>query len=405
MAVNSGISIKGVKQKNQSLILKLIATHPGMSRIDLAKATHLTKMTVSNIVSDLIAHNIIQEDETFCSAPQPSNGRTPTPLKLSSKAPKAIGVLIKRGLLQIILGDLAGNVLDSITVRPSTPLDAPELLSIILNGIDTLRSRNSVQLLGIGISSIGPLDVQRGMILNPPNFYDIHDYPIVDAVHQHTQLPTFLINDGNAGALSEKMYGIGKSIPNFLYVYIKHGIGSGLVLHGELYNGDRGQSGELGHSTINFAGPQCPCGNIGCLEMYANITNVRNFIRQQLSLYPDSHIQDPSVLSLVDIIDLANQNDSLAVSALNEYCNYLSHGILNVLNTLDISCVIMDYESNTPGTILEDLILRKIQPRIGPERFHSLQILRSQFRGHAPLIGSLALIADNVFHETLDIFA
>lgn len=78
------------------------------------------------------------------------------------------------------------------------------------------------------------------------------------------------------------MYGIGKDIPNFLYVHLKYGIGSGLVLHEELYNGNSGQSGELGHSTINFVGPQCPCGNVGCLEMYANIENVRNYIQQQL---------------------------------------------------------------------------------------------------------------------------
>ena len=405
MAANSGISIKGLKQKNLSLILKLIAVHPGVSRIDLAKTTHLTKMTVSNIVSDLLDHGIIYEDETSAGFGQPSNGRTPTPLRLSPQAPKAIGVLIKRGILRIVLGDLSGNVLDDITVRPTSALTSDELLAIILNGIDQLISRNNSRILGIGISSIGPLDVQTGVLLNPPNFYEIQNFPVVEQVRHHTHLPTFLINDGNAGALGEKMYGIGKTIPNFLYVYLKHGIGSGLVLHGELYNGDRGQSGELGHSTINFAGPQCPCGNVGCLEMYANIRNVRNFIRQQHSLYPNTHIQDPSQLSLVEIIDLANQNDALAVSALNEYCNYLSHAILNVLNTLDLSCVIVDYESNVKGTVLENLILRKIQPRINSERFQSLHILRSQFHGHAPLIGALALVADNVFHERLDILS
>lgn len=136
--------------------------------------------------------------------------------------------------------------------------------------------------------------------------------------------------------------------------------------------------------------------------MYANITNVRNYIQQQLPLYPNTLITDPLDVSLVNIIDLANQNDLLAVSALNEYCNYLSHAILNVLNILDISYLIMDYESNSQGSVLEELILRKIQTRISPKRFNTLQIQRSGFHGQAPLIGTLALVADNVFHENLD---
>ena len=106
---------------------------------------------------------------------------------------------------------------------------------------------------------------------------------------------------------------------------------------------------------------------------------------------------------MVHIIDLANQNDLLAVSALNEYCDYLSHAILNVLNILDISYIIMDYESNLSGSALEDLLLRKLQARISDERFRTLRVLRSQHHGQAPLVGALALVADNVFHGRLEI--
>lgn len=399
---NAGISIKGLKQKNQSLILKLIATRPGLSRIDLAKISHLTKMTVSNIIADLIDRGIVVEEECHLGRMQPSNGRIPTPLKLSPQAPKIIGILIKRGLYQVILGDLSGNVLDRFVDKTQKLSDSRQLLEIIFTGIDTLKARNNCPLLAVGIASIGPLDAKNGMLLDPPNFWGIQNLPIVQEVTNYTKLPSFLINDGNAGALSEKMYGIGKDIPNFLYVHLKYGIGSGLVLHEELYNGNSGQSGELGHSTINFVGPQCPCGNVGCLEMYANISNVRNYIQQQLPLYPNTLIANPLDVSLVNIIDLANQNDLLAVSALNEYCNYLSHAILNVLNILDISYLIMDYESNSAGSVLEELILRKIQTRISPKRFSTLQIMRSSFHGQAPLIGTLALVADNIFHENLD---
>ena len=140
MTSDVGISIKGLKQKNLLLLLKLIATQPGLSRIDLAKITHLTKMTVTNIISELLELGIITEEEGPASR-QPTNGRIPTPLALSSSAPKIIGVLIKRGLYQVVLGDLAGNILDSITERTPQLEDAEHLLRILFAGVDTLRER------------------------------------------------------------------------------------------------------------------------------------------------------------------------------------------------------------------------------------------------------------------------
>ena len=86
MTSDVGISIKGLKQKNLLLLLKLIATQPGLSRIDLAKITHLTKMTVTNIISELLELGIITEEEGPASR-QPTNGRIPTPLALPSSAP------------------------------------------------------------------------------------------------------------------------------------------------------------------------------------------------------------------------------------------------------------------------------------------------------------------------------
>lgn len=188
---NAGISIKGLKQKNQSLILKLIATRSGLSRIDLAKISHLTKMTVSNIIADLIDRGIVAEEECHSGRMQPSNGRIPTPLKLSPQAPKIIGILIKRGLYQVILGDLSGNILDKFVDKTQKLAGEKQLLDIIFTGIDTLKARNNCPLLAVGIASIGPLDAKNGIILDPPNFWGIQNLPIVQEVTNYTKLPPF----------------------------------------------------------------------------------------------------------------------------------------------------------------------------------------------------------------------
>ena len=192
MGNNAGISIKGLKQKNQSLILKLISTRAGLSRIDLAKISNLTKMTVSNIIADLMEQGIVVEEESSSGRMQPSNGRIPTPLKLSPQAPKIIGILIKRGLYQVILGDLSGNVLDKFVDKTQRLTGAEQLLHIIFTGIDTLKARNHCPLLAIGIASIGPLDAKNGILLDPPNFWGIQNLPIVQEVTNYTHLPAFL---------------------------------------------------------------------------------------------------------------------------------------------------------------------------------------------------------------------
>ena len=404
MASNKGISIKGLKQRNQALVLKLIVEHPGISRVELAQKTHLTKTAVSNIVSDLLRADLVAEAEASSEAAPSTAGRVPRPLHLSPSSPKVIGVLIRRDCLQAVLGDLSGNILRSVTWPISEDTTTTILLNRLYMLIEQLRQGLFFPLLAVGISCIGPLDIRRGMILDPPNFYGIREVPIVDILKERTGLPVFLVNDGNAGALCEKMYGAGQGIENFLYVYLHHGIGSGVVLHGELYHGNRGQSGELGHVTINFAGPVCPCGNIGCLELYANLSALRSHVSRQISLCPRPVVVNPHALFLSNLVDLASQQEPAALSALDEYCGYLSHGILNVLNLLDLYHIILDYESNVEEDIIGTLLRSNLQSRISLQRAASLHISKSYFNGKAPLIGSLALVADAAFHGKLLLF-
>lgn len=126
------------------------------------------------------------------------------------------------------------------------------------------------RILCVGIVSIGPVDTQQGIILNPPNFQGLRDLPVCRWMEEIAGVDAYLLSDSSACALAESLYGKGAGIDNFLYVYIHEGIGAGMVLGGELYQGIHGYSPELGHTTIDFHGPLCPCGSRGCLELYAD---------------------------------------------------------------------------------------------------------------------------------------
>ena len=391
---------KTIKIQNQMLILKLIATYGGVSRIDLSKKTKLSKMTVSNLVSGLIDAGLVVEDANSIDTTG-KLGRNPIALRIAPNSPCVCGIAIKRGRCVIVLGDLAGNIFEKEVLEILDTITEEQLVRFIEDGFFHLRNKTSRRIIGVGISCIGPIDSNSGVVLNPPFFHGIENVMLVQMVEKFSKLPAFLYNDGNAGALAELIYGSGRTISNFSYLHIMHGIGSGYALEGKVYNGNLGQSGEIGHSTINFSGPRCNCGNTGCLELYANITNVRKHITDSADFYSHSPLTKINKPTLLNVVDAANREDYLAISVLETYLGYVAHAMTNIISFLDLSHIIVDYSSTSEGTVLEDILYQKILSSAYHFKTKQIQMSRSQFRGDAPLIGAIALVASKVFENQI----
>lgn len=396
MQNQTGSNSQDIKARNRLLILQLIAINKKISRVDLAKITGLSKMTVGNIVAELIASRLVEEGES--TEPSTGNfGRKPILLKIAVHAPCICGMLIKRTICQIVLADLDGNVFEQID-HPYDHLNGKQdLIDILTSGFFSLQARTTRRIIAVGISSLGPVDSVNGVILSPPYFYGIENVSIVSIIKDITSLPVFLINDANAGALAEKLFGIGKRFSNFVYLHIMNGIGAGFLLHGQLYNGDTGQSGEIGHSSINFSGPKCACGNAGCLDLYANLDSMKERIAELSDFYPDSKLAHHTDIGWLDIVDAGNSLDFLAVTALQEFCAYISFALINALNLLDITQIVVGYDSRTPGDIIEHILKTKIAKAVLSSSYRDIQVTHSAFGGNAPLIGAIANIADMVF--------
>lgn len=395
----SGNNIQDLKQQNRALILKHIALTRGLSRGKLARIVGLSKMAVGNLVSDLINMGLVEEYQ--CAAPSKSSGRQPIMLQLAATSPCICGMLIKRGFFQVILADLGGNILHHRDISFEGSVDEEKMVEVLLDAYDDLRSQEKRDVLAVGIASVGPLDTTNGMILTPPSFYGIKNVPVVKYVQEHTGLPTFLIHDASAGALAEKFYGGQRNTDNFIYLHIMNGIGGGYVLDGHLYDGDSGQSGEIGHTSINFMGPRCNCGNVGCLELYANVPQMRKRISELLPLYRStSPFTNDSIsqISWQDIVDAANRKEPVAIAALDEFCGYLAYAVAANLNLLDLSCVVIGYPSSTRGGIVEKILKSKIADC---SRHKDISVIYSVFGGDAPLIGSIAYVAQRVFDLSL----
>lgn len=401
MKVKTGSNIQDVKSQNRMLVLEHIATRNGNSRADIARSTGLSKMTVGNLVTELSAVGLIEEvDQDGAHAPI-THGRKPILLQLSSSSPCICGMLIKRELCQIVLADLGGNIFFR-REHSYKVLDSSESLIHLLEELFVqCQQHTSRRILAIGISCLGPLNSKEGMLLNPPCFYGIENLPLAAIIKESTGLPVSLVNDATAGAYAEKIFGAGKRLSNFAYLHIMNGIGAGFVLNNELYDGDSGQSGEIGHTSINLHGPQCACGNRGCLDLYANRENMCAKIAELRGFYPGSPLSSLASPTWADIITAGNARDAMAVSVLEEFCSYIACSLANAVNLLNLSSIIVGYDSVGNGFIIEKLLQYKLSQLVLSAKYQPLSVTHSTFNGDAPLLGSIALVSSKVFHQEL----
>jgi glucokinase len=154
--------------------------------------------------------------------------------------------------------------------------DAAAGLAAVTSAIDSVRAATNSNpesgstISAIGICAPGPLDPRTGIVINPPNLPGWRNFPLADLIANAYRLPVRVDNDGNAAALAEALWGAGRGYRNVFCATIGTGIGTGIVFDGRIYHGRTGAAAEGGHITIDYRGPRCGCGKLGCIETLAS---------------------------------------------------------------------------------------------------------------------------------------
>lgn len=171
------------------------------------------------------------------------------------------------------------NSAGEITHQTRTPMaasDAAAGFAAVTSAIDSVRAaanldpESSRLISGIGICAPGPLDPRTGVVINPPNLPGWRNFPLAAEVEKASGLPVRVDNDGNAAAVAEALWGAGRNYRNVFCATIGTGIGTGIVFDGRIYHGRTGAAAEGGHVTIDYRGPRCKCGKMGCIEILAS---------------------------------------------------------------------------------------------------------------------------------------
>ena len=177
---------------------------------------------------------------------------------------------------------VAAGLVDSIgeiahqTRTPMAAIDAAAGLASVTTAIDAVRAAAGRDagldcvVSGIGICAPGPLDPRTGIVINPPNLPVWRNFPLAELISKSYNLPVRVDNDGNAAALAEALWGAGRGYRNVFCATIGTGIGTGIVFDGRIYHGRTGAAAEGGHTTVDYRGPRCGCGKLGCIEALAS---------------------------------------------------------------------------------------------------------------------------------------
>ncbi|MFS0560409.1 ROK family protein [Terribacillus sp. 179-K 1B1 HS] len=373
-----------VKKGNKSLVLQTIQDHMPISRADIAAKTGLNKGTVSSQVSELLEENLILESGPGVS----SGGRRPVMLLFNHIAGYSIGVDIGVNYILGILTDLQGNIKNEKIIHFSD-LTYEEILKELHKSIDSLlhsMPQSPYGLVGIGVGVPGTVNTE-GEIQLAPNL-NWRNIDLKAVLEEKYNVPVLIENEANAGAYGEKQFGAGQSSDNLVYVSVGIGIGVGLILNGELYKGQSGFSGELGHMTIETDGPLCRCGNHGCWELYASEKAlIDRAMASGISV-------SGKVLSLEELNDLAEGGDQHAVEVFDRIGNYLGIGINNIINIFNPEQIIIGNRLASSAKWLSGSIEEKKKQTLRTHQ-KDLRIGFSKLSRYSAALGAAAYANEN----------
>jgi len=393
-----GRSLPQVRRFNRSLVLQTIRAHSPISRIELTELTTLTPTTITSLVDEFIKYGLVKEIGNI----KGGVGRSRTLISINSEAYYVLGIDLARTSISAGIVDLAGNLLTvkrvSSDLNQHFPVTLNTLEETIHSLLDEISSQIKEKIIAIGIGSPGPLSPSKGVIISPPNFTGWSNIPLKEIMEREFGLPTFIENDAKACALGERWFGCCKNTDNFVYLAVGTGVGAGIIIDGDIYRGEGELAGEIGHTTIDINGPRCSCGNYGCLEIYTSVISLIDRIEKEEGL--KSLIRDGHIETLSSFYRSAREGNIRAVEILNDYCFWVGVGVVNIINTLSPSAVVLGREALINGS---DLIIPRVEKVVAERSFfitsQQTRILASSIGQDTGVIGA-ATIALQEFYKS-----
>ena len=335
----SGTNHEGTSAHNRRVMIDALRVNGALSRADLARATRLTKQTVSNIIDELERDGLVTSQQTV----RNGRGQPSTPYALVPEGAFAIGLQIDRHMTRAIAVDLIGNVL--VRLEAKLPSGGPttgtrvilDLVAAVRRQLAAIAAQSEQRLVGLGAAMPGPFGV-AGNGDDPWMMEAWQKFPLLETLAVGTGLDVSIQNDAAAATIAERMVGAAHGLDHAVCLYIGYGIGAGLILGGELYTGANGNAGEIGMALLAVGGKSTP------LEHRASLAS----LYQYLSLDP----ADPGLFARIH--DLVSTEDRRIVEWIEAAASDLRWSVHLIETVFDPQTVILC--GSAPPILVQRLI-------------------------------------------------
>lgn len=311
---------------------------------------------------------------------------------------KRIGIDVGGTNVKIALVDGEGKIIYSNTVPTYAQMGYEYTVNNIKQAIrDLMKETNtdSKDIEAIGFDFPGQVDYQTGVVKLAPNIPGWVNVPIAQMIEEEFNIPTKIDNDVRCAALGEMKFGAGRGCKNFVCITVGTGIGSGLVINGELVRGAANAAGEIGHIKLQMNdGPICGCGDTGCLEAFASgpaiVAMAQEYLKGGKSTKYREMAADGEITPYI-VAKAAEAGDPVAKRIFEKVGTYIGMGLVSVINLLNPEKVIIGGGVAEAGDLLLDPIRKTIKERAMVVAGNSVEIVRAELGNSAGVIGASML--------------
>lgn len=293
------------------------------------------------------------------------------------------------------LVDIEGNVIQENRLKTTDFPKFEDFISTLVSSLNEMKKgRSDLELVGIGIGAPNA-NYHKGTIELAPNLVWKGIVPLAEKIREKIDIPVVVTNDANAAAMGEMIFGGAKGMKNFIVLTLGTGLGSGIVVNGEMVYGHTGFAGELGHTTVVPGGRDCGCGGQGCYETYASASGLVRTVLYLLSeMKEESPLRDipPSEITAKIITEAAANNDPVAIEALDFTAEILALGITNAIAFSSPEAVFLFGGLAKAGELLFTPVKKYVDENIFPIFKGTVKILPSGIsESNAAVLGAAAL--------------
>lgn len=379
------------REVNRQILLNLIRELEPICRADLARRMDIARGMVTSLVNELVLDGMLYEGATIDSP----RGRRPQMLYVRTRGRLAISIDVRFSRTYLMLGDFSGTAI--ATESFDTIEDPKAFVAELQRRVQRLRASHSDDGVceGLGLVVPGMVDNVSGRILNAPHL-GWRNVDVRDALSDAIGLPVFVENAPIACALAQMWLGQrgAMELSDFVYVSVADGVGTGVVVNGQVMRGKRNSAGEFGHVPLTADGPWCHCGGRGCLEAYASdLATVVRYLGEKFSPDTARAIVQASGMTMADVVDRSLAGEKKAIRAIEETARHLGAGLDVIVKTFSPSQICVGGEIIGAWERIEPILTRIIRDRALTDNSAVTPVYREKDSSQARLRGATALVA------------